>query len=109
MGDTNDCALRASSRPKAVVAGLELTVLSVCGCPSAFDQRRGKMRIAFSRVRTELLSSTLIVAGAHARPGCELSLIVERRHVGADFRLILRPKRCRQYPGSSATVETASD
>src|SRR5437899_12450869 len=65
--------------------GSQVGVLGARGGAGGFGECVAESRAALTRLATATLASTLIVAGAHARPGGEVRRTGEASHIRTDL------------------------
>src|SRR5438094_281616 len=86
MADGNQGAFLASSGRQPFVLGGEIGVLGFRRDLGNFDEDLPQPAIAFARLPTQALPSTLVVPWTHPRPRGEMLGAGETAHIGASLR-----------------------
>src|SRR5881394_2335968 len=84
-GDGADGFLRTTPVTQANELSLIVAALLADGGPSALDQHRLEPGRALAQARGLALAGTLVLAGAHAGPGEQVSGAREAAHIAADL------------------------
>src|SRR5690349_7766520 len=90
VSDGHRGAFGAQAGLEPIVLLLVVGAFDLGGARRRAKQRRLEMTVALARARLARPAGTLVIAGAHARPGGEPAGSAEHRHVDPDLREDLR-------------------